>query len=107
MRLKRAKVTKEYTCLEVNLPSLFKMPAFISYLNDGMSHYDKPLMATWHTGGKPGETSDVFIVFDHGGGANANMPGWDIIVALCDAAGMEFGVVRITNFDESPGEETA
>lgn len=104
MRMPRDKVTKEYTCLEVNLPSLFKMPGFVSYLNDRLA---APAVATWHQGGTPDETSDVFIMFDHGGGINADMPGWDIIVAVCDAAGMEFGMVRITNFNESPEVDEA
>ena len=102
---KPMKHSKEYTCLEVNLPSLFKVPEFVTYLNNDDPRV-QPALATWHQGGEPGETSDVFIVFDHGHGVNSDMPGWDIITAICDAAGMEFGIVRITNLELGPEVDT-
>jgi hypothetical protein len=84
-------------------PEFFEDPEFVAWLN---SRVGKGL-ATWHTGGEPGEMSDLFLIYDHGEGDEAdNMPEkfWDKIDKLCRDQHIGYGLIRLVNVKWTGGE---
>lgn len=79
MKTYRAAVTWGESCV-INIPELFRDPAFVAWLNDT----SKPKF-TWHVAGQPtNEYSDVIVLVDPGleEGSDSEMPGWEDILAL-------------------------
>ena len=81
----RAEIRK---CAVIYAAALYRDPAFVAWLNkrtgDGM--------ATWHTGGKPGDYSDVFIhVALPDDGSDSDMPEhcWKAILEVLRESGFE------------------
>lgn len=63
----------------VEAPELFARPDFQAWLNSATPKF------TWHTGGKPGEFSDVIALVEpnlEGDGSDSDMPGFDQVLAL-------------------------
>lgn len=85
--------------LRLNVPELYQNSAFVAYLND-----TRNTLATWHSRPDvPGEFSDCFVTYDHGGGSNSDMPRWD---HLCELVEQAFGTTQVyallhlTNLEE-------
>ena len=94
-------------CLIINAPEWFKDPVFVAYLNRLANSQCSRRIATWHKGGKPGDFSDIFVVYDnHEGSDFFEEDGleyvWGTICAEADKVGMTYGVVWIKNIGELP-----
>lgn len=94
------------SCYRLYAADLFDDPAFREWLNRRVGKG----LATWHVGGEPHEFSDVFVIYDHGEGDESPrsaleenaMPEhcWDAICALCEAEGIEYGLLWLLNMED-------
>jgi len=87
--------------IKINVPDWFARDDFQAWLNDKSKG-----IATWHYKGRPTESSDVFMTFDHGEGSDINDPDLpadirDAIVQFCVDANMGYGVIWLTNLSDS------
>ena len=89
--------------LRLKVPHWFKRQDFIEWLNK----YTNPdrwrrRHATWHTGGEPGEYSDIFITYDQGEVDDVDvLPewAWGEITAVCEASNVGYAVIWLVNED--------
>lgn len=99
---------EQLTCYTIHATELFEDEEFQEWLNGSVGKG----LATWHTGGEPGEMSDIFVIYDHGEGdespwsaGETGMPEkfWERIHELCKGRGITYGLLRLVNYEG--GEE--
>lgn len=63
--------TELVTCMRWECPHIFEDPDFQRWLAGSWHHRSGDIAATWHSGGRPHEFSDVFLTYDNGELCNA------------------------------------
>jgi len=101
-------IEQRVVCLRINCPELYADDAFAAWLEAGAKaeeagkygHFNP--VATWHRGEGMGESSDVFVTYDHGEGSDSDMPEhcWQKLCETMKVAGVEYAMLWLTNLEE-------
>src|SRR5262249_45915116 len=99
--------------LHINCPAWSRRQDFRAFLNQQTQWHARQNpaeafwgLATWHRpGDEPGETSDVFLVYDGGSGDSEAMPQdvWAEVCRLAQENGFEYALVWISNCSGTEG----